>query len=873
MFAAVRRICTVLAIVVCAITSTLARAADSEAIRIGVLTKGNEALTMQRWPATAEYLHSHIPSHKFEIIPLDFDQIDTAVKQRSIDFLATNPASFVEMEARHGVSAVLTLNKRLANNDSTAEFAGVVVTQAGRADLHSYPDLKGKSFMAVDETSFGGWAMAWHQMKLNGIDPFDDLKSIKYVGSHEAVVQAVLDGKVDAGTLRTGVLERMAMAGRLNLEHLHVLSHEESPHTHAVGRELPLLHSTLHYPEWPLASLTHVERELVRQVVMAMLQMKPEDKAAQSANVMGWMPSVNYLAVHNLMKDLRLAQYQHFGEVDLQDAVTQHWYWVVGIVLALFVLALFSLYVMRLNSRVGQINYEMKQEIDKKIAAQSELLAETEKVNKIIDNVLEGVVTIDATGFIQTFNHAAEKIFGYQQVEVLGQNVKMLMPESDAREHNHHLDNYVATKKTKIIGLGREVFGRRKGGEIFSLEISVSEVIAGGQRMFIALMRDLTERKQAEQKITRLVSAIRCAAEGIFIADVDGCIEYVNPAYELMTGYSQAELEKRKPAAFDMAAKGDPCCVDLFNTVQGGESWSGKYTSRRRNGDSYEEETTIAPVLDDKGSVICLVGVCRDVTEKLAREQRIQDLERFEAVSKMAGGFAHDFNNLLSTIMGYTDMVMLDAEPGSGLAEDMGSVMEAANRAKLLVQQLLDVSRQDYDEALAFAPQKIITDVIGLLETMLPTGAVVNSDLQKDIGEICMPSQQFQQLVMNLAMNAINALPAENGHIDISLDECVVGDSVSIADLAPGSYVVLRVSDNGAGFDQSQLDKIFEPSFSTHDSVEGSSVGLAAVQGIVNRHQGFVKVDSAPGQGASFTVYLPCVQPGFSWHTNWTYSI
>lgn len=873
MFAAVRRICTVLAIVICAITSALASATDSEAIRIGVLTKGNEALTMQRWPATAEYLHNHIPSHEFKIVPLDFHQIDTAVKERDIDFLLTNPASFVEMESRYGVSAVLTMNRRLNEHDSATEFAGVVLTRAGRTDLQAYPDLIDKSFMAVDQTSFGGWAMAWRQMQLYNINPFSDLQSIAFAGSHEAVVQAVLDGKVDAGTIRTGVLERMAAAGRLSLDQLHVLPYEDSAHGQDEKNELPLLHSTIYYPEWPLASLSHNDKALVKQVVQAMLEMRPEDQSARNANIMGWAPSVNYLAVHNLMKDLRLAQYQHFGEVNLQDAIKQHWIWVVCIALALVVLAFFSLYVMRLNSRVGQINYEMKQEVEKKVAAQSELLAETEKVNKIIDNVLEGVVTIDAAGFIQTFNQAAEKIFGYRQVEVLGQNVKMLMPGSDAREHNSHLDKYVATKKTKIIGLGREVFGRRKGGEIFSLEIAVSEVMVHGQRMFIALMRDLTERKQAEQKIMRLVSAIRCAAEGIFIADVDGCIEYANPAYEEVTGYSQAELERRKPAAFEMAAKGDPCCVDLFETVQRGEPWNGEYASRRCNGDSYEEETTIAPVVDDKGAVICLVGVCRDVTEKLAREQRIQDLERFEAISKMAGGFAHDFNNLLSTIMGYTDIVLLDAEPDSALAEDMGHVMAAANRAKRLVQQLQDVSKQDYEEMLAFAPQKIITDVIGLLETMLPAGAVVNSDLEDDVGEICMPSQEFQQLVMNLAVNAINALPAEGGRIDISLDECDVGDDVSIEGLAPGSYIVLRVSDNGAGFDQLQRDKIFEANFSVHDSVVGNSVGLAAVQGIVNRHQGLVKVDSAPGQGAGFTVYLPQVQPGFLLHTNWAYSI
>ena len=202
---AVKRICVVLAIVICTISNAFVRADEPETVKIGVLTKGNEALTMQRWPATAEFLHRRIPAYKFKIIPLDFHQIEPAVKDGNIDFLLANPACFVEMEGRYGVSAVLTLNRRLDNNASVNEFAGVVLSRAGRDDIRDYPDLKGKSFMAVDQTSFGGWAMAWHQMKLNGIDPFNDLQSIGFAGSHEAVVEAVLAGKADAVVHKVGM--------------------------------------------------------------------------------------------------------------------------------------------------------------------------------------------------------------------------------------------------------------------------------------------------------------------------------------------------------------------------------------------------------------------------------------------------------------------------------------------------------------------------------------------------------------------------------------------------------------------------------------------------------------------------------------------
>lgn len=266
---------------------------------------------MQRWPATAEYLQSKIPDHSFKIVPLEFHQIEPAVKQRQIDFLITNPVSFVEMESGYVVSAVLTLNRRLNQNDSVAEFASVFFTRAGRDDIGVFSDLKGKSIVAVDETSFGGWAMAWREMKQHGIEPFEDLAGIEFAGSHEAVVFAVLAGKTDAGAVRSGILERLVSEDRLDLSLLRVLSHQAAGHQESSA--FPLQHSTTHYPEWPWASLANVDRELVGQVVKAMLEIKPSDTPALAAKISHWTPSVNYLSVHQLMQDLRLAQYQHYG--------------------------------------------------------------------------------------------------------------------------------------------------------------------------------------------------------------------------------------------------------------------------------------------------------------------------------------------------------------------------------------------------------------------------------------------------------------------------------------------------------------------------------------------------------------------------------
>jgi len=204
--------------------------------------------------------------------------------------------------------------------------------------------------------------MAWPEIKRQGIEPFEDLVGIEFAGSHEAVVFAVLAGKADVGTVRSGILERLANKGGIDLSQLRILSHQGPGHQES--RAFPLKHSTSHYPEWPLASLAHVNRELAGQVVKAMLEIKASDTPALAAKVSHWTPSVTYLSVHQLMQDLRMAQYQRYGEVGLLDAVRQHWHWVVAALSVLLLLSLFAFYVLRLNLRIGSMNQVLKVEND-----------------------------------------------------------------------------------------------------------------------------------------------------------------------------------------------------------------------------------------------------------------------------------------------------------------------------------------------------------------------------------------------------------------------------------------------------------------------------------------------------------------------------
>ena len=327
-----------------------------------------------------------------------------------------------------------------------------------------------------------------------------------------------------------------------------------------------------------------------------------------------------------------------------------------------------------------------------------------------------------------------------------------------------------------------------------------------------------------------------------------------------ITGYSQFELENQKLQLFEMAEQDELGFGDLSETLKKGESWSGQYTARHSSGSNYEEAVTIAPVLDDKGTVNCFVGVCRDISEKLLHDQRLQQLEKFELVAKMAGGFAHDFNNLLSAIVGYTDMALLDMDKDSELGADMGRVLDAAGRAKLLVQQLQALSRRDYDEALVFMPQKTVHEVVALLKSMLPAGVMMTASVQDDSCEIFLPPAQFQKIVMSIGLHVVDALGEEDGCVEISLrnETLTQQQVVGKEGLVVGEYVVLRVSRDGKQMDAAKRADVFEDCYTTHDSVNAQSTGLAEVYGIVNHHKGCLEVEAVSGGGISFSVYLPC---------------
>lgn len=350
----------VMALLLSMSTIPLARAAEEAAptrtepvITLGVLALRGPERAVRMWAPTAEYLHGRMPDREFRVIPLDFDEIHLAVRQRRVDFVLANPAYYVELEARYGVSPVATMRNRHDGGAGYSQFGGVLFTRADRRDIRDVGDLKGKTFVAVDRNSFGGWHVGWRELLRRGIDPEKDFKRLDFAGTHDAAVKAVLDRRADAGTVRTETLERMAEEGVIDLADLFIL-HERRDDS------FPLLHSTDLYPEWPLARVKGVPDALAVRVAVALMQMPADDAAAIAGQVVGWTLPLNYQPVHDALRVLRIGPYEYLRELSPAEVFRQYGHW-LALVLALALTALAgTVYVGRVNRRLRQHQNELR---------------------------------------------------------------------------------------------------------------------------------------------------------------------------------------------------------------------------------------------------------------------------------------------------------------------------------------------------------------------------------------------------------------------------------------------------------------------------------------------------------------------------------
>lgn len=352
-------------------------------VRIGVLAHRGKTEALSSWTATAHYLTNKIPGYKFVIVPLSNDDIGPAVQYGELEFLLTNPGSYAALEDSFGATRIATL-KNQSPLGGYSVLGAVVFVRADRLDLQSFADLRGKRFMAVHENAFGGWWLAWYELKRQGINPYRDFRSLTFSGfPQDNIVYAVRDGKVDAGTVRTDLLESLALSGKINLGDYRVLNPQHF-------ENFPYMVSTPLYPDWAFAVLRRTPEQLAQRVTIALLEMKPGDAAALAGGYQEWTVPLDYHMVQELMRDLRVGPYRDYGKLRFADFLKQ--YWIVLSVAGLVVLLLAAAYIytLRLNRRLSNAMKDLEAQIMERQRIEADLRrARDELENRVAERTAQ----------------------------------------------------------------------------------------------------------------------------------------------------------------------------------------------------------------------------------------------------------------------------------------------------------------------------------------------------------------------------------------------------------------------------------------------------------------------------------------------------
>jgi PAS domain S-box-containing protein len=371
-------------------------------------------------------------------------------------------------------------------------------------------------------------------------------------------------------------------------------------------------------------------------------------------------------------------------------------------------------------------------------------------------------------------------------------------------------------------------------------------------------------RKNAESELDRLATAIEQVSEAVFITDPDGSIRYVNPAFTALTGYCREDVIGKNPRILKSGRHGPELYEVMWRTISTGRVWDGRLTDKRKDGVLYEADITVTPIKDDSGRIINFAAVCRDVTAVAALEEKLRRSQKMEAVGLLAGGIAHDFNNVLTTIVGYNYFILEGLETGNSLRPYSLEIKRSAELAGSLTHQLLALGSHQVVQPRVMDANSVILSMTKMLRRLVGEDIDVELSAHSALWAVKMDSGQLEQVVLNLAVNARDAMP-KGGRLNLSTKNISARKDRSpdpLISLPAGQYVCLEISDSGMGMDEATRARIFEPFFTTKEPGRGTGLGLSTVMGIVKQYRGHISVQSEPGQGSTFRVYIPRAEGG-----------
>lgn len=884
---------------------------------IGVLASRGKEKCLSQWIDTARHLSDRIAGASFDIIPLDQKEIYDAVNNESIDFLITDPAFYVELENVYGIEGIATLESFFVNKGYPF-LGGVIFTQKNRKDLQGVSDLRKKTFMAVNEQMLGGWLATWRELAERKIDPYRDFEALSFAGTDDAVVYAVLDGKTDAGTVETQVLERMAAEGRIDLEKIKILNPcRETEHV------LPFFHSTRIYPQWSFAKLKHVDTNFAKEVVRVLLDMPPDGMAAVVGRYDGWTIPSNYQSVQECMKELRVGLYKNYGKVTPDAILRQYWKWLLAMTMFLCLLSVAFTYSRALNASLRKSEGALEQ-------SQRHLL-------DTINFSPDAFFAIDLEGKITIWNRALEEMTGFKAQDMLGKGDSeyavaffgekkktlidlVLSPDEKIERSDLSMrrEKDVLTGEDFSWGLkGREAYLWAKASPLYDIEGNVVGAMES--------VRDITEQKNAEEMLMRqllLGSAISEVASRFVNVAFDkiddeinvalksiGTIMKVDRAYVFVFSDNSQKINNTHEWCADgiepqIQNHKDITCddelpwfaekirkqksVNVFSVAQlPMEAAKEKAHFSRQS----IQSLAVVPILfsrevigflgidsvrkqsewreDVLTSLRILAQVISSAWERQKAEARLREAyeqlkntqsqlvqsAKMASVGQLAGGVAHEINNPLTGVLNNVQLIKMMIESKESLCiDDFKELLGVIEESAMRCKRITQ-SLLDFSRA-----SKGVFVRASLNEIVEKVIALIEHELKSE------------NIVIHKKLQP--DLPGVLG--DMQLLQQVVMDILVNARWAikkrPGGgnitlqtchdsknkKVHLDIADDGVGIPAENLEQIFEPFFTTKPIGQGAGLGLSIVYNIIKvHHHGTIAAESELGKGTTFKVSLP----------------
>jgi two-component system, cell cycle sensor histidine kinase and response regulator CckA len=487
-----------------------------------------------------------------------------------------------------------------------------------------------------------------------------------------------------------------------------------------------------------------------------------------------------------------------------------------------------------------------------------------EKYRFITEQMNDVVWTSDLEMRVTYISPSDERILGFTPEERAKHSlVDMLTPSSQEKAMEVISKEY-ALEETGQADFSRsvtvELEYRHKDGSTRWLETMATGIRDDKGLLigFHGVSRDITERKRAETERERLITAIEQGDDVVIITDIDGLIQYANPAFETVTGYTRKEVYGQNPRILKSGKQDESFYRDMWGTLTGGSTFHGRMINKRKDGSLYTEDATISPVRDAAGNIVNYVAVKRDVTAHIQLENQLRQAQKMESIGRLAGGVAHDYNNMLSVILGYTEMAMDQVDPNNPLYADLKEVFNAGKRSRDITGHLLAFARKQIISPVVMDLNEAVDGMLKMLRRLIGEDIDFAWEPAIRLWPVHMDPSQLDQILANLCVNARDAIDG-TGKITIETDNVIIDRDhcARYPYFITGDYVLLAVSDNGCGMDKETQANLFEPFFTTKETGKGTGLGLATVYGIVKQNNGFITVDSEMGKGTTFKIYLP----------------